>query len=61
MPNTSNPDHMSLLESIVRQRVKLTLWHKVSHKRTGIDYDDTIVMDVIALHYLVSLVASGKN
>ena len=61
MPNTSNPDHMSLLEGVVRQRVKLTLWRKVSHKRTGIDYDDTIVMDVIALHYLVSLVASGIN
>ena len=61
MPNTSNPDHFSLLEGVVRQRVKLTLWRKVSHKRTRIDYDDTIVMDVIALHYLVSLVASGNN
>ena len=49
---------MSLLEGVVRQRVKLTLWRKVSHKRTGIDYDDTIVMEVIALNYLVSLVVS---
>ena len=61
MPNTSNPDHLSLLEGVVRQRVKLTLWRKVSHKRTGIDYDDAIVMDVFVLHYLVSLVAPGIN
>ena len=52
---------MSLLEDVVRQKVKLTLWRKVSHKRIEIEYDETIVMDVFALHYLVSLVASGIN
>ena len=53
---------MSLLESVVRQRVLTHLVAQgLSLKRPGSStMRYTLVMDVIALHYLVSLVASKE-
>ena len=46
----------------MRERdIKLAFWHKASHKRPEINYDETsLVMDATTLHYLVSLVVSEE-
>ena len=51
-----------MLECEVRERdINLALWCKISHKRPGIDYDETsLVLDATTLHYLVSLVVSEE-